>query len=88
MTMYNAQNTGGYEGESFERCIFEWNPGDVKILADFVVWPLQPQLVLQPSYVDYIYFPLATKISDGVEELINASKQMGVAAKNKAEQSF
>ena len=88
MTMYNAQNTGGYEGESFERCIFEWNPGDVKILADFVVWPLQPQLVLQPSYVDYIYFPLATKISDGVEELINASKQMGETAKNKAEQSF
>jgi hypothetical protein len=71
----------------YEKCIFEWNKGDVKILADFIVAP-QPQLALEPVVIDYIYFPLATKISDGVEEAISTSKQLSESIGNTAEKGF
>jgi len=77
-----------YYGRS-ETCNFEWHQGDVKVIADFVVWPTSSQqLILEPDSLDYIYFPLAMKIADGIEEAVNASKQSSESEQKKAEESF
>lgn len=84
-----------YQGYYYFPYIFEWDVNPVKILAEFNSLVLEKTLedssiplILDTGVVNYIYFPLATQLADGITETINASKQVGESQKNKAEEGL
>jgi hypothetical protein len=95
--LFSMYNQGSY----YMPYIFEWDSNALKIIATFqnfafvtmdannVLLEESPvPLILDPGVVDYIYLPIATQIADGIEETINASKQLSGSLKNKAEEGF
>jgi len=53
---------------------FEWNCGDVKILGSFTLSVDKEELLITPDVINYIYYPLAVKFSEAMEDIYNAAR--------------
>ena len=89
-------STWHHGGYPFVPYIFEWDSKALKVLAAFnsLAFPTRSSkeslvpLILEPTVVNYIDWPMATKIAEEVEEIIKALKQSDESQKNKAQEGF